>query len=65
LRFGALAGFVVAATPFAIFGITSAFWAIIAGLLASAITERQQLLDFWKEGRPSNDRLQPTQTARG
>jgi benzoate membrane transport protein len=65
LRFGALAGFVVAATPFAIFGITSAFWAIIAGLLASAITERQQLLDFWKEGRPSNDRLQTTQTARG
>lgn len=64
MRFGALTGFVVAATPFAIFGITSAFWAIIAGVLASAIAERQQLLDFWKEGT-SNDRLQPTQTARG
>jgi len=65
LSFGALVGFVVAATPFAIFGITSAFWAIIAGVLASAIAERQQLLDFWNEGRASNDRLQPTQTARG
>jgi benzoate membrane transport protein len=61
LRFGALVGFVVAATPFAIFGITSAFWAIIAGVLASAIAERQQLLDFWKEGRAPDDPLQPTQ----
>ena len=65
LRFGALVGFVMAATPFAILGITSAFWAIIIGVLASAIAERQQLLDFWEEGRASNDRLQPTQTARG
>lgn len=61
MRFGALVGFVVAATPFAIFGITSAFWAIIAGLLVSALAERQQLLDFWKEGQMSNDRLQPMQ----
>jgi hypothetical protein len=37
-------------------GITSAFWAIIAGVLASALAERQQLFDFWKEGRSSNDR---------
>ncbi len=51
MRFGALVGFVVAATPFAIFGITSAFWAIIAGVVASALAERQQLLDFWKEGQ--------------
>jgi benzoate membrane transport protein len=65
MRFGALVGFVVAATPFAIFGITSAFWAIIAGVLASALTERQQLLDFWNEGRASKHRLQPTQTTRG
>jgi benzoate membrane transport protein len=53
MRFGALAGFVVAATPFTIFGITSAFWAIIAGVLASAVAERQQLLAFWKQGRAS------------
>lgn len=48
LRFGALVGFVVAATPFAVLGITSAFWAIIAGLLASALVERRELLDFWR-----------------
>jgi benzoate membrane transport protein len=49
LRFGALVGFIVAATPFAILGITSAFWAIIAGVAASALVERQQLLDYWKD----------------
>jgi benzoate membrane transport protein len=49
LRFGALVGFVVAATPFAILGITSAFWAIIAGLVASALVERQQLVDYWMD----------------
>ena len=47
LRFGALAGFVVAATPFTILGITSAFWAIVAGLAASLCVERKQLLGFW------------------
>lgn len=49
LRFGALVGFVVAATPFAILGITSAFWAIIAGVVTSALVERKQLLEFWSE----------------
>jgi benzoate membrane transport protein len=48
LRFGALVGFVVAATPFAILGITSAFWAIIAGVAASVLVERQQLLEYWR-----------------
>jgi len=53
LRFGALVGFVVAATPFAILGITSAFWAIIAGLAASVLVERRDLLEFWgrREGQ--------------
>ncbi len=50
LRFGALIAFVVAATPFAFVGITSAFWAIVAGLLASLLVERRQLLDFWAKG---------------
>ena len=50
MRFGALVGFVVAATPFAVLGITSAFWAIIAGVLASALVERRQLVEFWNEG---------------
>ena len=35
LEFGALTAFVVAATPFSFLGITSAFWAFIAGFLAS------------------------------
>jgi len=48
MQFGALIAFVVATTPFALFGITSAFWAIVAGLLASLIVERGQLVDFWK-----------------
>lgn len=47
LRFGALAGFVVAATPFTILGITSAFWAIIAGIAASLVVERKELVDWW------------------
>lgn len=49
LRFGALVGFVVAATPFAVLGISSAFWAIVAGLAASWIVERKQLFDFWRQ----------------
>lgn len=52
LRFGALVGFVVAATPFAVLGISSAFWAIVAGLAASWIVERKQLLEFWRREQP-------------
>ena len=48
LRFGALVAFVVAATPFSVLGITSAFWAIVAGLAASGFAERRQLVEFWK-----------------
>ena len=59
LRFGALVGFIVAAAPFAILGISSAFWAIIAGLLASACVERRQLVDFWNRGKPSHEQLPP------
>ena len=55
LRFGALVGFVVAATPFAILGITSAFWAIIAGVAASALAERQQLFDYWRDRGEGQD----------
>jgi benzoate membrane transport protein len=49
LRFGALVGFIVAATPFAVLSISSAFWAIVAGLAASWIVERKQLLEFWRQ----------------
>jgi len=48
LRFGALAAFAVAATPFAVFGITSAFWSILAGLMASLMVERRDLFQFWR-----------------
>ncbi len=48
LQFGAVVAFAVALTPFAILGITSAFWAIVIGLFASLLVERKQLLDFWR-----------------
>ena len=48
LKFGALAALVVAATPFSVFGITSAFWAIVAGIVASLMAERHQLFDYWR-----------------
>ena len=47
MRFGALVALVVAATPFSVLGITSAFWAILAGVAASACAERRQLIEFW------------------
>ena len=49
LRFAALIAFGVAATPFSIAGITSAFWAIVAGLLAALLVERSELLSLWRE----------------
>jgi benzoate membrane transport protein len=51
LRFGALVAFLVAATPFAIFGITSAFWALLAGVVAAFITDRAQLMTHWRGER--------------
>ncbi len=48
LRFGALAALAVAATPFSVFGITSAFWAILAGIVASLMAERHDLFAFWR-----------------
>lgn len=55
LRFGALVALVVAATPFSVAGITSAFWAILAGVAASGCAERRQLIDFWT-ATPEADR---------
>jgi len=48
LRFSALVAFGVAATPFSIAGITSAFWAIIAGLVVALLVERSELLAHWR-----------------
>ena len=49
--------FVVATTPFAVLGVSSAFPAILVGLAASWIAtswvvERNQLLDFWRNEQP-------------
>ena len=49
LRFGALTAFAVAATPFSILGITSAFWAILAGVAGSLLAERKELFDYWRD----------------
>ena len=58
MRFGALVAFVVATTPFAVAGITSAFWAIIVGLLASLLVEPKQIFEFWAREESSNNPLQ-------
>ena len=56
MPFGAMAAFVVAMTPFSVFGITSAFWAIAAGLIGSLLVERGQLIGFWQRGDGSLSR---------
>jgi benzoate membrane transport protein len=48
MKFGALVALAVAATPFTVLGIGSAFWALLCGLAASAAAERAQLAAFWK-----------------
>jgi benzoate membrane transport protein len=48
MKFGALVALAVAATPFTVLGIGSAFWALLCGLAASAATERGQLAAFWR-----------------
>ena len=44
LPFGALFALVIAASPLQFLGIGSAFWALVGGLLASLVVERDQLL---------------------
>ena len=48
LRFGALVAFLISVTPFAILGISSAFWALLGGVAGSALLERQELLKQWQ-----------------
>jgi benzoate membrane transport protein len=48
LRFGALVAFAVAATPFSFVGITSAFWAVLAGFVASLLAERSEMRAYWQ-----------------
>ena len=51
LRFGALVAFAVASTSFSFVGITSALWASIAGLFASLVAERSELLTHWRDNQ--------------
>ncbi len=51
LRFGSLVSFLVSATSFSVLGITSAFWALVAGVLVALVTDRAQLLTHWRGER--------------
>jgi benzoate membrane transport protein len=55
LRFGALAALAAAATPFSVFGITSAFWSIVAGIAASFMAERKDLFAYWSGHKQTSD----------
>lgn len=60
LSLGAIIAFIVAATPFAFLGITSAFWAIFVGITASFVAERSELLKYWRGDRAADeDRREP------
>jgi benzoate membrane transport protein len=48
LRFGSTVAFVVTLSTFTLMGIPSAFWALLAGIGASLVLERRELLRFWK-----------------
>lgn len=54
IGFGALVAFAVAATPFAVFGITSAVWAIVAEICASLIAARDELMAHWSSDPKSS-----------
>ena len=51
LRFSAMVAFVVAATPFAFAGVTSDFWALVAGLAAALLVERGELREYLQRSR--------------
>ena len=51
LLLGGLTAFVIAALPFQAAGMPMAFWAIVAGVAASAILETRGLIQAWGIGR--------------
>ncbi len=59
LRFSAVVSFLVAATPFTLLGVTSAFWALVAGIGTALLTDRGQLLTHWRgeQARRTETRL--------
>jgi benzoate membrane transport protein len=50
LRFGAAVAFSVTLSSFALAGIPSALWALLAGLAGSMLLERRELCDLWGIG---------------
>lgn len=48
LRFGAVVAFGVTAATFTVAGIPSAFWALLAGIGASLIVERREMIRQWR-----------------
>jgi benzoate membrane transport protein len=49
LRFGSVVAFAVTLSTFTISGIPSAFWALLAGIGASFLLERKELLRYWRQ----------------
>lgn len=47
LKFGGMVAFAVSTTPLAFAGITSAFWALLAGMVVALIVEWQDLRTYW------------------
>jgi benzoate membrane transport protein len=62
LRTGAAVAFGVTLSTFVVVGIPSAFWAMLAGLAASLLLERQELLRQWRrvidDYPPGHDHLE-------
>ena len=57
LRVGSLVAFLVAATPFEAAGVSSASWALLAGVVASLATERKALAQTASANRASSGRM--------
>jgi len=55
LSLGAIIAFLVATTPFSFLGVTSAFWALIAGITASFVAERPELMKCWRGDRATDE----------
>jgi benzoate membrane transport protein len=48
LRLGCVVAFVVTLSPITVVGIPSAFWALVAGIGASVLLERRELVRYWE-----------------
>ena len=56
LRFGAAIAFAVTPSTFVVAGIPSALWALLAGIAASMLVERQELLEQWQQALGGRNR---------